>query len=91
MKRIAKKNVSISLKGGRDNFKTIKLVEGKPVVESKLLEMSRRQINEYTEEVYEGADLSFLTPEDKKYYNKNKKHPDMQWALDMVYEDRTTN
>lgn len=91
MKRIAKRNVNISLKGGRDNFKTIKLVEGKPVVESKLLEMSRRQINEYTEEVYEGADLSFLTPEDKKYYNKNKKHPDMQWALDMIYEDRTTD
>ncbi len=91
MKRIAKRNVNITLKGGRDNFKVIKLVEGKPVVESKLLEMSIRQINEYTEEVYEGADLSFLTPEDKKYYNKNKKHPDMQWALDMVYEDRQTD
>ncbi len=91
MKRIAKRNVNITLKGGRDNFKVIKLVEGKPVVESKLLEMSIRQINEYTEEVYEGTDLSFLTPEDKKYYNKNKKHPDMQWALDMVYEDRTTD
>ena len=86
MKRIAKRNVNITLKGGRDNFKVIKLVEGKPVIESKLIEMSNRQINEYTEEVYEGADLSFLTPEDKKYYNKNKKDPDMQWALDMVYE-----
>ena len=91
MKRIAKRSVTISLKGARDNFKTIKLVEGKPVVESKLLDMSVRQINEYTEEVYEGQDLSFLTPEDKKYYNKNKKHPDMQWALDMVYEDRETD
>ena len=91
MKRIAKRNVNITLKGGRDDFKVIKLVEGKVVVESKLLDMSIRQINEYTEEVYEGQDLSFLTPEDKKYYNKNKKHPDMQWALDMVYEDRTTN
>ena len=91
MKRIATRSVTITLKGGRDNIKHIKLVEGKPVVESKLLEMSIRQINEYTEEVYEGADLSFLTPEDKKYYNKNKKHPDMQWALDMVYEDRQTD
>ena len=49
-------------------------------------------IRDSTKEVYEGADLSFLTPEDKKYYNKNKKNPDMQWALDMVYEEQgTTN
>ena len=68
------------------------ILRGKPVVQSKLIEMSIRQIRDYTEEVYEGADLSFLTPEDKKYYNKNKKDPDMQWALDMVYEEqRTTN
>ena len=91
MKRVATKTVTITLKAGRDSFKVIKLVEGKPVVKSKLTEMSIRQINSYTEEVYEGADLSFLTLEDKKYYNKNKKDPDMQWALDMVYEDRTTN
>jgi len=69
MKRVATKTVTITLKGGRDSFKVIKLVEGKPVVQSKLTEMSIRQINDYTEEVYEGADLSFLTPEDKKYYN----------------------
>ena len=92
MKRVATKTVTITLKGGRDSFKVIKLVEGKPVVQSKLIEMSIRQINEYTEEIYEGTDLSFLTPEDKKYYNKHKKDPDMQWALDMIYEEqRTTN
>ena len=85
MKRICKKSVIITLKGGRDFYKTIKLVEGKPVVQSKLDEMSLRQISEYTEEVFESNDLSFLTPEDKKFYNKNKKDPDMQWALDIIH------
>ena len=67
-------------------------VDDKVVSPSKLKELSKRQIRDYTKEVYEGADLSFLTPEDKKYYNKNKKNPDMQWALDMVYEEQgTTN
>jgi hypothetical protein len=85
MKRIAKKSVFIELKGGRDYHKKIRLVEGKPVVQSKLDEMTTRQINEYTEEVFEANDLSFLTPEDKKFYNKNKKDPDIQWALDILH------
>ena len=85
MKRIAKKSVFIELKGGRDFHKTIKLVEGKVVVQSKLDEMTTRQINEYTEEVFDSNDLSFLTLEDKKFYNKNKKDPDMQWALDILH------
>ena len=85
MKRICKKSVTIELKGGRGSHKIIKLVEGKPVAQSKLDEMSLRQISEYTEEVFESNDLSFLTPEDKKFYNKNKKDPDMQWALDIIH------
>lgn len=85
MKRIAKKSVFIELKGGRDYHKKIRLVEGKPVVKSKLDEMTTRQIKEYTEEVYDTDELSFLTPEDKRYYKKNKTHPDMQWALDILH------
>jgi len=84
MKRICKKSATIRVKLGRNSIKTINLVEGKPVVESKLKEMSARQIEEYTVEVEE-LDLSFLTPEDKKFYNKNKKDPDMQWALDILH------
>jgi len=85
MKRIAKKSVFIELKGGRDYHKKIRLVEGKPVVQSKLDEMTTRQINEYTEEVYSTDELSFLTPEDKRFYKKNKTHPDMNWALDILH------
>ena len=85
MKRICKKSATITLKGGRDFHKTIKLVEGKVVVQSKLDEMTTRQINEYTEEVFDSNDLSFLTLEDKKFYNKNKKDPDIQWALDILH------
>ena len=84
MKRICKKSATIRVKLGSNSIKTINLVEGKPVVESKLKEMSARQIEEYTVEVEE-LDLSFLTPEDKKFYNKNKKDPDMQWALDILH------
>jgi hypothetical protein len=91
MKYIATKNVTLTTKYS-NKVSTIKLVLDKVVSPSKLKELSKRQLREYTKEVYEGADLSFLTPEDKKYYNKNKKDPDMQWALDMVYEEqRTTN
>ena len=85
MKRICKKSATITLKGGRDFHKTIKLVEGKVVVQSKLDEMTTRQINEYTEEVYDTDELSFLTPEDKRFYKKNKTHPDMNWALDILH------
>ena len=91
MKYVATKNITISTKIGT-KVKTLQLVLDKVVSPSKLKELSKRQIREYTKEVYEGADLSFLTPEDKKYYNKHKKDPDIQWALDMVYEEqRTTN
>ena len=90
MKYIATKNLTINTKIG-NRVQVIQLVVDKVVSPSKLKELSNRQIREYTKEVYEGADLSFLTPEDKKYYNKNKKDPDMQWALDMVYEERPTN
>ena len=91
MKHIATKNLTINTKFG-NRVQVIELVVDKVVSPSKLKELTKRQIREYTKEVYEGADLSFLTPEDKKYYNKNKKDPDMQWALDMVYEEpRTTN
>ena len=91
MKYIATKNVTFSIKIG-NKVSTIQLVTDKVVSPSKLKELSKRHIREYTKEVYEGSDLSFLTPEDKKYYNKNKKDPDMQWALDMIYEEqRTTN
>ena len=85
MKRIAKKSVFIELKGGRDYHKKIRLVEGKVVVKSKLDEMTTRQINEYTEEVYNTDELSFLTSEDKRFYKKNKTHPDMNWALDILH------
>ena len=91
MKYIATKNVTFTIKIG-NKVSTIQLVTDKVVSPSKLKELSKRHIREYTKEVYEGADLSFLTPEDKKFYNKNKKDPDMQWALDMIYEEqRTTN
>ena len=91
MKYIATKNVTLNTKIG-NKVSTIQLVTDKVVSPSKLKELSKRQLREYTKEVYEGADLSFLTPEDKKFYNKNKKDPDMQWALDMIYEEqRTTN
>ena len=91
MKYIATKNIVISIKIG-NKVQKVQLIDGKSVPPSKLKELSKRQVREYTKEVYEGADLSFLTPEDKKYYNKNKKDPDMQWALDMVYEEQgTTN
>ena len=88
MKYIATKNITINTKIGT-KVKTLQLVLDKVVSPSKLKELSKRQIREYTKEVYEGADLSFLTPEDKRYYNKNKKDPDIQWALDMVYSDGT--
>ena len=88
MKYIATKNITISTKIGT-KVKTLQLVLDKVVSPSKLKELSKRQIRDYTKEVYEGADLSFLTPEDKRYYNKNKKDPDIQWALDMVYSDGT--
>ena len=88
MKYIATKNITISTKIGT-KVKTLQLILDKVVSPSKLRELSKRQIREYTKEVYEGADLSFLTPEDKRYYNKNKKDPDIQWALDMVYADGT--
>ena len=90
MKYIATKNLTINTQIG-NRVQVIQLVVDKVVSPSKLRELTKRQIREYTKEVYEGADLSFLTPEDKKYYNKNKKDPDMQWALDMVYEERPTN
>ncbi len=86
MKYVATKTISINLKIG-NKVRTIDLVLDKVVSPTKLREMSKRQIREYTKEVYEGEDLSFLTPEDKKFYNKNKSHPDMQWALDMLYEE----
>ena len=88
MKYIATKNLTINTKIG-NRVQVIQLVVDKVISPSKLKELTKRQIREYTKEVYEGADLSFLTPEDKKYYNKNKKDPDMQWALDMVYSDGT--
>ena len=86
MKYVATKNINISTKNG-NKVSTIQLVEGKVVPPSKLKELSKRQIRDYTKEVYEGEDLSFLTTEDKRFYNKNKSHPDMQWALDMLYEE----
>ena len=86
MKHIATKNVTVNIKY-LNKVQKIDLVVDKVVSPSKLRELSDRQIREWTKEVYEGADLSFLTPEDKKYYNKNKKDPDMQWALDMIYEE----
>ena len=88
MKYVATKNLTISTKIA-NKVQTISLIKDKIVSPSKLKSLSKRQIREYTKEVYEGADLSFLTPEDKKYYNKNKKDPDIQWALDMVYSDET--
>ncbi len=88
MKYVATKNLTINTKIG-NRVQVIQLVVDKVVSPSKLKELSKRQIREYTKEVYEGSDLSFLTPEDKKYYNKNKKDPDIQWALDKVYSDGT--
>ena len=74
MKYIATKNVTLNTKLG-NKVQTIQLVVDKVVSPSKLKELSKRQVREYTKEVYEGADLSFLTPEDKKYYNKNIEKP----------------
>jgi hypothetical protein len=61
--------------------------EDKVVTPAKLRELSKRQIEDYTEEVVEPVkvDTSFLSPEDKKFYRKNKSHPDIQWALDMCH------
>lgn len=86
MKYIATKNIIISIKIG-NKVQKVQLIDGKVVPPSKLKELSKRQIKDYTKELYEGQDLSFLTTEDKRFYNKNKSHPDMQWALDMLYEE----
>ncbi len=86
MKYVATKNIIISIKNG-NKVQKVQLIDGKVVPPSKLKELSKRQIRDYTKELYEGGDLSFLTTEDKRFYNKNKNHPDMQWALGMMYEE----
>tara|TARA_B100000900_G_scaffold347128_1_gene312184 strand:- start:1153 stop:1422 length:270 start_codon:yes stop_codon:yes gene_type:complete len=83
--RVATKDVFIMVKFDENVAREIKLVKGKKVADSKLEFMTLDQIGEYTEEVEDTkVDISFLSSEDVKFYRKNKSHPDMEWALDIM-------
>ena len=83
MKRKATRNFDLRIRLDNNNWKVVRLEEGKVITPAKLKELSTRQIRDYTEEVGE-VDLSFLSTEDKRYYRKHKSNPDMQWALDIL-------
>ena len=83
--RVATKDVTIMVKFDKNIAKQITLVKGKKVANNKLDFMSVSQIKNYTEEVEDTkVDLSFLSEEDLSFYRKNKSHPDMAWALDIM-------
>ncbi|AIX43698.1 hypothetical protein Syn7803C24_59 [Synechococcus phage ACG-2014f] len=83
MKRKATRNFDLRIRLDKNKWKVVQLEEGKIVTPAKLKELNARQIRDYTEEVKE-VDLSFLSPEDKRYYRKHKSNPDMDWALDIL-------
>jgi hypothetical protein len=83
MKRKATRNFDLRIRLDKNKWKVVQLEEGKIVTPAKLKELNARQIRDYTEEVEE-LDLSFLSPEDKRYYRKHKSNPDMNWALDIL-------
>ncbi|AIX42278.1 hypothetical protein Syn7803C16_59 [Synechococcus phage ACG-2014f] len=83
MKRKATRNFDLRIRLDKNKWKVVQLEEGKIVTPAKLKELNSRQIRDYTEEVKE-VDLSFLSPEDKRYYRKHKSNPDMDWALDIL-------
>ena len=85
MKRIATKNITIRIKVDDNRWRIVELVKGKVVSPAKLKEMSKGQINKYTEQEDQMSTLSFLSAEDKRFYKKNKDHPDMAWALDILH------
>ena len=85
MKRIATKTITIRIKVDDNRWRIIELVKGKVVATSKLKELSSGQIRKYTEEEDKMETLSFLSAEDKRFYKKNKDHPDMAWALDILH------
>ena len=85
MKRIATKTININIKLEDNSLRVVKLEKGKVVSPSKLKEMSLRQIKEYTKEEDKMDTLSFLSAADKRFYKKNKDHPDMAWALDILH------
>lgn len=83
--RVATKDVTIMVKFDGNVAKQVTLVKGKKVANNKLELMSLSQIKNYTEEVEDTkVDLSFLSEEDLSFYRKNKSHPDMAWALDIM-------
>ena len=83
--RVATKDVTIMVKFDENVAKQVTLVKGKKVANNKLELMSLSQIKNYTEEVEDTkVDLSFLSEEDLSFYRKNKSHPDMAWALDIM-------
>ena len=85
MKRIATKTITINIKVDDNRWRIVELVKGKVVAPSKLKELSPGQIRKYTEEEDRMSTLSFLSAEDKRFYKKNKDHPDMAWALDILH------
>ena len=83
--RIATENIVLHVKYEHKEAKQVVLIKGKKVTLSNLELMSVSQINKYTEQKMDSKlDLSFLSDEDRVFYNKNKNNPDMQWALDIL-------
>ena len=83
--RIATENIVLHVKYEHKEAKQVILIKGKKVTMSQLELMSVSQINKYTEQKMDSKlDLSFLSDEDRVFYNKNKNNPDMQWALDIM-------
>ena len=83
--RVATKDITIVIKFDGNVAKQVNLVKDKKVAKNKLDLMSLSQIEKYTKEVEDTkVDLSFLSEEDLSFYRKNKSHPDMGWALDIM-------
>lgn len=83
--RVATKDITIVIKFDENVAKQVNLIKDKKVANNKLDLMSLSQIEKYTKEVEDTkVDLSFLSEEDLSFYRKNKSHPDMAWALDIM-------
>ena len=83
-RRIATKNVTVSIKEEGRSATNVTLTAGKIVTKSVLSKLSKSQIDSYTKA--EGSekdeiDVSSLSASDKAYYKKNKSHPDMPYGL----------
>ena len=84
MRRVATKNVTVSIKEEGRSATNVTLTAGKIVTKSVLSKLSKSQIDSYTK--VEGSekdeiDVSSLSASDKAYYKKNKSHPDMPYGL----------